>query len=237
MRGHVVSDLHLLTNRAHADVRATLDEGARASDFFVLNGDIFDFQWSALPNHSATANAARDWIDDLVTRHPRCDFYFTLGNHDCVPEYRAILGQLSARHANLEWDPSFVRLGRTVFLHGDVAIRTMSPERFARHRRRWARRRRRPRILHTAYDWAGRSRIDGALQHIAFPRRVISKRILSYLEHCAPDARDGLREVYFGHTHLPFTGFRYRNVTFHNTGSAVRPKLFRMYGVDVDDEQ
>ena len=47
--GYVVSDLHLLTRRTAAGShRSRLTTAAAAADYFVLNGDIFDFRWSTL---------------------------------------------------------------------------------------------------------------------------------------------------------------------------------------------
>jgi UDP-2,3-diacylglucosamine pyrophosphatase LpxH len=49
--GHTISDLHLLTTRSSAaKMMPSLHHAASEAGLFVLNGDIFDFQWSFYPD-------------------------------------------------------------------------------------------------------------------------------------------------------------------------------------------
>ena len=41
----------------------------------------------------------------------------------------------------------------------------------------------------------------------------------------------GITDIYFGHTHLAFSDFRYEHLTFHNTGSAIRGLQCNMLAV------
>ncbi len=82
--GHVISDLHLFAHRSVADsYMRDIRRAAAESDFFVLNGDIFDFRWSTLPTADDSLDAAVAWLRALVTEHPHCRFFYTVGNHDC----------------------------------------------------------------------------------------------------------------------------------------------------------
>ena len=63
-------------------------------------------------------------------------------------------------------------------------------------------------------------------------RRIVY--YLSDLDRSHPGVVDGVRDVYYGHTHLPIDGFEYDGLRFHNTGSAVRRGGFNMLTFDVD---
>ena len=50
---------------------------------------------------------------------------------------------------------------------------------------------------------------------------------LTSLDDAMPGWRHTTRDCYFGHTHLPFTGYEHEGIVFHNTGSAIRGMSFR----------
>ena len=62
-RGAVISDLHLLSNRTtlHRHIKEVEAELSNV-DLFVLNGDIFDFEWSRHNGPEASIAAAIEWI-------------------------------------------------------------------------------------------------------------------------------------------------------------------------------
>ena len=69
-KGYTTSDLHLLTNRTSADrLMPRLHEAAENGDLLVLNGDIFDFQWSVHPSLSESLDFVETWIERLARRH------------------------------------------------------------------------------------------------------------------------------------------------------------------------
>jgi UDP-2,3-diacylglucosamine hydrolase len=58
-RGLVISDLHLFSPRSKAvELLVGIQEKLASADVLVLNGDIFDFRWSTLPDTQATIVAA-----------------------------------------------------------------------------------------------------------------------------------------------------------------------------------
>ena len=131
--GYVISDLHLFTRRTVADAyRDDMHAAAARADFFVLNGDIFDFRWTTLPDIDETVAAALAWLGDFASRFPRCRFFYVLGNHDGIQPLADRLGDLAAATPNLEWSPSHVRVGRALFLHGDLPLHNGGTQPFTR---------------------------------------------------------------------------------------------------------
>ena len=122
---YFVSDLHLFANRSNA--HQYLEEIARAAshaEVFVLGGDTFDFRWSRIPLHKAVERAVH-WLVELTAACPQCHFHLVLGNHDYHQAFIDRLGDLEKQVSNLSWHRYYVRLGNSLFLHGDVANREM----------------------------------------------------------------------------------------------------------------
>ena len=232
-----VSDLHLFADRSRAaEQHGDLLAAARAADTLVLGGDIFDFRWSTHPSPQATADAAIAWLDRLHADLPTQRIRYLLGNHDHAQPLIDALPGFCAAHPRLDWHGSFLRLGQTVFLHGDVADRPMTPETFERRRSRslhHGRRRRGP-LSRAAYRAMLRTRMHEAVPRVVYPRRVAARRILHYLDQIGQ--RHGVRDVYYGHTHRAIEGFRHRGVTFHNAGAPIGDQPLRCLRADVADD-
>ncbi len=218
--GYVVSDLHLFAERSAAHgLMDELRESARKADFLVLNGDIFDFRWTVLPTIEDTARAAARWLGDLAAEHPHCRFFYVMGNHDALEPFADELADLAGRTHNIDWFPSHLRLDNALFLHGDLPLRRRRTAGFTRQIA--ATERIKGGFLTLCYRFliATRALRIGSLFH---RRRRCAKRILRSLSAQDADWTDGITDVYFGHTHAPYSDFRCDGVTFHNTGSAVR---------------
>ncbi|MCP3904889.1 MAG: hypothetical protein GY715_14785 [Planctomycetes bacterium] len=228
--GYVISDLHLFAQRSVGGRR--LDEIRRAAataEFFVLNGDIFDFRWSTLPTDDASLDAAIGWLDRLVGDRPDCSFLYTLGNHDCYEPFVTRLETLAAAHRNLRWHPSHVRIGPALFLHGDLPLGRRRPGPPARqlhggHGRNG-------RTLRLAYRAFVAARGPRVVASVHRPRRC-AKQITRWLHAHGDELADGVTDVYFGHTHRPFADFCYEGRRFHNTGSSIRGLASRMLEVN-----
>jgi UDP-2,3-diacylglucosamine hydrolase len=218
-KGHTVSDLHLLTSRSSAHrLMPRLHHAASDAGLFVLNGDIFDFRWSVFRRLSPSLEYVEDWIGDLVSRHSQCQFVFITGNHDSLPAYKELLANLSERYDNLAWEPDYLRLGRKVFLHGDVR-ESHTPERLAAYRARWHRPPHR-RWAHAAYFVFTWSHIP-RLIHELVPTQRLAAGVTKYLQaELGPDF-DDVSDVYCGHTHRPVTDYRWGGLRFHNTGATI----------------
>src|SRR5688572_3309334 len=89
IRGMAVSDLHLFAYRsAGMEYFDALRSQLTSADVLVLNGDIFDFRWSTLPNPEITANRAVEWLQAVRGAYPSCAIHYVLGNHDCPAFFR-----------------------------------------------------------------------------------------------------------------------------------------------------
>ena len=228
-KGFVISDLHLFAERSVGGrYLAPMKEAAAEADYFVLNGDIFDFRWSTLSGPEESVRVAVEWLRELAVAHPRCRFYYILGNHDSFEPFARGLDRLAAEVPNFAWHPTHLRLGESLFLHGDLHLEKAGagPS---------------PRTLHPKVGRNGRTlrlgyRIfiaTGAHRLIALlhrPRRS-ADRIRCALEANGSGRWEGVTDIYFGHTHLPFSDFRHGNLTFHNTGSAIRGLKCNMLAV------
>jgi UDP-2,3-diacylglucosamine hydrolase len=199
---------------------AALHAAAQRARLFVLGGDIFDFRWSTHGSAEATTGAAIRWLDELVAAHPRCDFHFVQGNHDCNRRFVSALQGYAAQRPNLTLHPYFLRLGRSIFLHGDAADRPqMNADRLRQRREHWARDEHRGPMRHMLYDLAVQAHLHRVVGRVAHPRRRVAQRLLGYLQRIGHGPATGLEHVYFGHTHEALANFRHRGVAFHNPGS------------------
>ena len=233
-RTYFVSDLHLFSRRSLATSHTdTLQATAAAARTFVLGGDIFDFRWSTLDSTDATAKAAIRWLDELVGSHPRCDFHYVLGNHDCNRRFVAALETYATTRPNLVSHPYYLRLGGSIFLHGDAADRPeMSPQGLHRRRQRWARDEHRGPLRHMLYDLAVQAQLHRVVGKVAHPKRRVAERILGYLQRAGHGAETGLAHVYFGHTHDALAAYCHRGVSFHNPGSPMPGLKFGVVAVE-----
>ncbi|MEX2176975.1 MAG: metallophosphoesterase [Pirellulaceae bacterium] len=232
-RTFFVSDLHLFSRRSLAlEHTHSLQQAAARSQVFVLGGDIFDFRWSTLGSTQATVDAAIRWLDDLIGSHPRTDFHFVQGNHDCNRRFVAALDQYAAARSNLTAHPYYFRLGESLFLHGDAADRPqMCAHGLLRRREHWAGDEQRGPLRHVLYDLAMQTQLHRVVGKVAHPKRRVAQRLLGYLNRIGHGPATGLEHVYFGHTHEAMAAYRHDGVAFHNGGSPMPGLEFRIVEV------
>lgn len=228
-RGIVVSDLHLFTHRSDTPFLTDYLYGKTGeNDFILLNGDIFDFRWSVYKTSSQARHVALEWLKGLIALSPSCHVYYVLGNHDCDREWARALDEIEAR--NFSWSSSHFWIGKSLFLHGDLPLRRRDP-----YKRDLPETRERP----LGYVWAEKL-YDLAL-FIRFHRLVglvftperCADRLYKTLKKADPDRVSALSDVYFGHTHVPFSGYCYQGILFHNTGSSVRYLRMNTLSVEI----
>ena len=226
MRGLVVSDLHLFARRSEgAAFLTSLENKLAATDVFVLNGDTFDFRWIAPTDREKAFAAATDDLHTLLHRHPQCTIHFILGNHDCLLGFQRALTELAATEPRFQWHPWQLRLGSAMFLHGDCAEANMDTAELQRRRAPWEQGRQRGRIASYGCRLAEGLGLKRQLHEWCFPQQRTLQRITHYLDRACPGWRQEVRDCYFGHTHLPFSGPAHEGIAFHNTGSAMPPGL------------
>jgi UDP-2,3-diacylglucosamine hydrolase len=228
------SDFHLFASRSLG--MAAWDQVlvvSRQASLFVLGGDIFDFRWATMRTIQEAVQEATDLLGDLLRKRPGCQFHYVLGNHDYHRDFLKSLAELAATTGNLSWHRFLLRLGRCVFLHGDVADRKMDARRFAASRDRWLDESKRGRVLNALYDAAVAARIHKPVPMLFHRRRTVAARILSYLREAGQGPQQGVRHVYFGHIHRPFSDYQYNGLTFHNCGGAIKGLKHRILEADV----
>jgi len=231
---YVVSDLHMFCRRSRWESHLPAIHAAAAeADLFVFNGDTVDFKWSSLPDEAATVRAALDFFRGFADRYPACQVHVNLGNHDYHHGFIIALDQLARESRNFSWHPYYLRVGRTFFLHGDVANRKMSHRRLKRYRSGWLHHRHQGKIKNRMYDAAFRTGAHVAIARMAFPHRRTLRRVMAYLEDIGHCGESGVERVYFGHTHVPVSGVRYNGVTFHNGGAPMEGVDFNLLKVQL----
>ena len=218
--GYVISDLHLFAERSIADDHLTrMRKAAAEADFFVLNGDVFDFRWAGHGSLDTSVDAAVDWLVGLAEAFPKCQFYYIMGNHDGLRPLAERVDRAVNDVPNLEWDPTHYRLGAALFLHGDLAMSREGGD--ITHRVYEETVRSKGRVLNCFYNLlvnVGLHTLTALVHTPSFCARRIYRSLLR-----APEAlREGVTDVYFGHTHTAFSDFRYGGINFHNTGAAIR---------------
>lgn len=226
---YFVSDLHLFCRRFDGErFWSRLFDVARRAAAVVLGGDIFDFRWTTLPTLEDSADEAIRRLASLVGTNRRCDFHYLLGNHDHHELFVPRLERLAQDASNLSLHPYYLRLGTSVFLHGDVATRAMGAAELEKERRRWLRVRKQGRVANWAYDWSVRVSLHRLVYHVVYPPQAVARRILAYLEQIEQGPASGVTDVYFGHTHLAMSHFEHGGIRFHNGGAPVRNCEFRI---------
>ncbi|MFN0019019.1 MAG: metallophosphoesterase [Pirellulaceae bacterium] len=224
-RSYFVSDLHMFSRRSQAaEHEGALQQSAGKAKTFILGGDIFDFRWSTLPSTEATVAAAIRWLDELVGAHRTCDFHFVLGNHDCNSRFVDALDKYARKMPNLEAHPYLLRLGKAVFLHGDVADHPeMCAARLTHRRQHWSQdEKRRGPVKNMLYDWAVQARLHQICGKMIHPKKQVARRILGYLDRIGQGAESGTEQVYFGHTHQALAAYKLDEVLFHNPGAPIK---------------
>lgn len=228
-RIYFVSDLHLFTRRSLAErYFDEIQSRSREADAFVLGGDIFDFQWTTLESIDATVAAASQWLAELAAASPNCQFHLLLGNHDHHGEFIDRLDGLDRGHANFSWHPYYVRMGNSLFLHGDAADGGGCPQKLERRRVRKPVTKKRGVTANWLYDMFVRAGLHRPVPVIAYPKGRTAKRLLNYMAQIGHGPESGVEHVYFGHTHRELDNYRYGGIAFHNGGAPMQGVPFRI---------
>jgi len=233
---YFVSDLHLLAKRSQAHrYWGRLERAVSQASVFVLGGDIFDFRWATTATPALAVQEAIGWLEGLAKTYSQCQFHFIVGNHDHHWGFLCRLDGLAEKYSNFHWHPYYLRLGEHLFMHGDAAERKMTPEKLAEYRIRWHHRPRRGPVMSRLPALLVASRLPRALSPFVYPKRRVARRILAYLQRIGHGPEQGVRHVYFGHIHRGFSDYRYRGLTFHNTGAPLRGHRFRLLELSLEE--
>lgn len=229
----VLSDLHLFSRRSRVDDQmSTIRSAVRGARTLVLAGDIVDFKWSTLGSFEATAVAARAWLEGLLEENEGLKLRYVLGNHDHLPEWMDGLNALSDAHGRFNWDPYYMRLGNAFFLHGDVCNPRMDQERLGEYRASFAGHSAKGPRAAALYDVVLKLKLHVLGAKLLFPPETVMRRISRYIDELGDHAA-GVRNVYFGHTHLALFGDEYEGRRFHNCGAPMHGLDFRIVTADL----
>lgn len=227
LSGYTVSDLHLFSKRSQADrFIPAINQKAAKADLLVLNGDIFDFQWSKERRSEDTLSAAVQWIENLVTSHESCQFVFTIGNHDALPAYLHQLKGLSAKHRNLHWREHLFKIGPKLFLHGDALHGGATLEGLQAYRDSCSQK------SYSNFSkncYAGLTNLGvSSLANKLISKRRACSRLLTFLETAIPEETTNINDIYFGHTHNALDNYDLEGIRFHNCGGPFTGSKFRI---------
>jgi predicted phosphodiesterase len=196
-------------------------------DTLVLNGDTFDFRWSMHSSEKDSVRAALLWMERLAVQFDGRKVHYVFGNHDCLRSFRSRLEDFARHSRVVSVHEASIRLGRSLFLHGDCAIPQMTGEKLAAYREAWSKDRPCGPINSGLYAIAASTGIGKVLHQYCFPREATVRRVSSYLDEVSPEWRHGTKDCFFGHTHMPFRDHVEEGIRFHNTGSAIRGMGFQ----------
>ncbi len=234
-KGRVLSDTHFFARRSDSgvlekEIYAVLPD----CDVIVFNGDIFDFRWSTLPSLEQTIDASVGWMEKVLNMFPALGVKYVLGNHDCHQGFVAGLRRLAQQHAQFQVYEYYLQIGAAVFLHGDCANKMITFKGLKKSRSDWAKSKQWPAILAVCYQCCDRAGLTDFIHRITFPNHKIGQRIVYFLQTLPSGFPAGLKDIYFGHTHLPLTDFQWNNYTFHNSGSGIRGQKLNILSFTMD---
>jgi len=241
IRGCFISDLHLLSTRS---VGTRLWQDFRGEllrcNLLVLGGDIFDFRWSRHQELSHSLSEVSNWLEALLEHYPHLRVAYVLGNHDCLLASQPEFHRFSNTFAQFTWEEHQFGIGDQLFLHGDILDAGENLTQLGLYRQRFIDdRRSRGRLANRLYDAVIATRLHRIPSRILHPPRLVARKLSSFLEGNDYSLVKNAKQIYIGHTHLPFQGVSFQQQTFFNAGSGIRhlefaPCFFECTG-DIDE--
>lgn len=222
MQGIFISDLHLYSRRSIGQQRWESSlHLVQPSDLVVLGGDIFDLRWSQLGSLDHTQKVAEEWIEQAIAKAPSAQWVYLLGNHDCSPAFQQVLIRVAEKYSNFEWQEYHFRQGSHLFLHGDI-LDCGGLQRHDQYRLRYHHAKPRGLAGNLAYEVIIQSRLHRLVPTVIHRRVRTCTKLSAYLAERYPTDAEGIRHVYFGHTHVPVSTWEHQSVRFYNPGSGIR---------------
>jgi UDP-2,3-diacylglucosamine hydrolase len=113
-----------------------------------------------------------------------------------------------------------LRIGSSLFLHGDVVDLKTGAVDLATVRKRYADIE--PQLSSMIFATLVSHFRLNAIEYLRHSKAALAKKILGYLRIQHPSDLEGTNAIYFGHTHVPFANFLYEGIRFYNSGSLIR---------------
>lgn len=239
----IVSDGHRGFRRSlMGKFEGGLIEKMKHCDHVVFNGDMFELFYvdphkhpvgNGRENRNRVRAAIRDsknWLEGFLKENPDVQLHFVMGNHENIRKFRHALDSLAKKYDNFEWDPEGIRIGDALFTHGDLQMGNKTAETRGEYRLREAAFPDRWNKIFSGGYLIGRPVVETAAALNSPPKRVHRYlhdedkmkefRALHHGERQKVDM-DTVKHVFFGHTHVGFTGKKLGAQTYYNTGSFV----------------
>lgn len=220
-RGYVVSDLHLFSPCSrYRTLLPTLQADCSRYPVVVLNGDTFEVKRVIGNSVDNIATNCTTWLQELCKANNETTFYYVIGNHDAHSTITSHIQGLAANISNLKVVPHILTLGSYLFIHGDVIEpgATMFGVESVRERYKNLC----PSRMSTLLAMTVTTLRLNIVEYLRHQKTSLAEKIISYVSHHEPGQLDGVKTIFFGHTHVPFSNFSYRGITFHNTGSFIK---------------
>lgn len=196
-------------------------------DTLVLNGDTFDFRWSMYPSQKDSIRSALQWLERLAVQFEGRKVHYVFGNRDGLGAFRPRIDEFASRSRVVNLHDGSVRLGHSLFLHGDCAIPQMTEARLDAYRETWRNDRPYGPVNSGLCAIAASTGVGKLLNQFSYPRQATVRRVARYLDEMSPGWRGGTIDCFFGHTHMPFRNHVEGDIRYHNTGSAIRGMGFQ----------
>lgn len=227
----VLSDLHLLTLRTkgHKYFDKIINRASEC-ELVILNGDIFDFKWSLAGSIEDSIDIAIKWLQDLCNKLSNKEVLYILGNHDRIEPFKERLDDLKKERKLFNWHSSFMLINKSLFIHGDIPIYSkgvnLSNESIDNVSvGNWPK----AKFLSIPYEFMIRVGFI-YLYRILKSKDKSVKHIYSAIKNSISEE---ICDVYSGHSHIPYEGYIYKKICFHNTGAAIKGFKFRMKIIDL----
>lgn len=158
-------------------------------------------------------------VADLVSQFPQTNFHYLYGNHDHHPEFENMVDKLGEESGNISGHPVSLRLGNTLFMHGDAANRSdMDTETLVRERHQRTENKLHGGLHEFLYGIAVQLRIDEVVTRLPFFPDLVHRRLINFIER---EQIDGIDHIVYGHTHRKIHQGQYEGITFTNTGAPI----------------
>ncbi len=214
--GYVTSDLHLLSNiTTAAGVWDNIVATSAHADYFVLNGDIFDFSLTTERDINDAVDKAYKMIEALVLKNKGRKIIYVLGNNDADSSFVVKLEALQKRHPSFELHYQYAKVKNILFIHGDLFVYKRDVE-----ERECVMMQKIPNIAAYIYKIMLKNVLN-PLSRIRNNALKCAENIVHNIKFYDKSLLFGVSDVYFAHTHVLCENIEYSGYKFHNSGAQV----------------
>lgn len=229
MRVLAFSDFHLFARRSRGEqLLPQIISAMDGVDELIICGDLFDFRWSESESIQHACERAEVWIETLLEKLGGKPVVYVLGNHDGIAEFVPFLDELQDRNAQFRWFGDYYLQGETLFLHGDIPMKSQGQHLGPRPYK--VGETIKNRVLNHLYD------VITVTRTVNLYRKCVdaNRKIPFLIEALKRDEKfGGVKRMIFGHSHHAFDSRVYDGITCVNLGTGVvgyrfNPQVFEV---------